>query len=120
MFPIGSAKGAVNSRRQPLFYGYLKLKRTGDKVRPYKFIVKKDPENESLLPPSEAVKILRKQNVYLIGEDIETEEMLNSLDIPFKRTLMCRHCTFEGFITLIRRDSSYLYHNEYLCRKCAE
>ena len=120
MFPIGSAKGAVNTRRQPLFYGYLKLKRTGDKVRPYKFIVKKDPENESLLPPSEAVKILRKQNVYLIGEDIETEEMLNSLDIPFKRTIMCRHCTFEGFITLIRRDSSYLYHNEYICRKCAE
>ena len=120
MYPIGSAKGAVNSRRQPLFYGYLKLKRTGDKVRPYKFIVKKDPENESLLPPSEAVKILRKQNVYLIGEDAETEEMLNSLDIPFKRTLMCRHCTFEGFITLIRRDSSYLYHNEYICRKCAE
>jgi len=120
MFPIGSAKGAVNTRRQPLFYGYLKLKRTGDKVRPYKFIVKKDPENESLLPPSEAIKILRKQNVYLIGEDIETEEMLNSLDIPFKRTLMCRHCTFEGFITLIRRDSSYLYHNEYICRKCAE
>ena len=120
MFPIGSAKGAVNTRRQPIFYGYLKLKRTGDKVRPYKFIVKKDSENESLFPPSEAIKILRKQNVYLIGEDPETEEMLKSLDIPFKRTLMCRHCTFEGFITLIRRDSSYLYHNEYICRKCAE
>ena len=120
MFPIGSAKGAVNTRRQPIFYGYLKLKRTGDKVRPYKFIVKKDSENESLFPPSEAIKILRKQNVYLIGEDPETEEMLKSLDIPFKRTLMCRHCTFEGFITLIRRDSSYLYHKEYICRKCAE
>ena len=120
MFPIGSAKGVVNTRRQPLFYGYLKLKRTGDKIRPYKFIVKKDPENESLLPPSEAIKILRKQNVYLIGEDAETEEMLESLDILFKRTLMCRHCTFEGFITLIRRDSSYLYHKEYICRTCAE
>jgi putative ATP-dependent RNA helicase len=120
MFPIGSAKGAVNSRRQPIFYGYLKLKRTGDKVRPYKFIVKKDPENESLLPPSEAIKILRKQNVYLIGQDPETEEMLNSLDIPFKRTIMCRHCTFEGFITLIRKNSSYFYHNEYICKKCAE
>ena len=120
MFPIGSAKGAVNTRRQPLFYGTMKLTRTGDKVRPSKFIVKKDPETESLLPPSEAIKILRKQNVYLIGEDPETEEMLNSLDIPFKRTLMCRHCTFEGFITLIRRDSSYLYHNEYICQACAE
>lgn len=120
MFPIGSAKGAVNNRRKPLFYGYLKLKRTGDKVRPYKFIVKKDPDNETLFPPSEAIKILRKQNVYIIGEDPETEEMLESLDIPFKRTIMCRHCTFEGYITLIRRDSSYLYHNEYICRKCAE
>ncbi len=120
MFPIGSAKGAVNTRRQPLFYGFLKLKRTGDKVRPYKFIVKKDPEKESLFPPSEAIKILRKQNVYFIGEDSETEEMLESLDIPFKRTLMCRHCTFEGFITLIRRDSSYLYHKEYICRACAD
>ena len=78
MFPIGSAKGAVNTRRQPLFYGFLKLKRTEYKVRPYKFIVKKDSENETLLPPSEAIKILRKQNVYLIGEDPETEEMLKS------------------------------------------
>jgi len=120
MFPIGSAKGAVNTRRKPLFYGYIKLQRKEDKVRPYKFIVKKDSENENLFPPSEAIKILRKQNVYLIGDDPETEEMLESLDIPFKKTIMCRHCTFEGFITLIRRDSSYLYHKEYLCRKCAE
>ena len=120
MYPIGSAKGAVNTRRKPLFYGYLKLQRKGDKVRPNKFIVKKDPENENLFPPSEAIKILRKQNVYLVGNDEDTEEMLNSLDIPFKKTIMCRHCTFEGFITLIRRDSSYLYHREYLCKKCAE
>ncbi|MDD3984832.1 MAG: DEAD/DEAH box helicase [Methanobacterium sp.] len=120
IFPIGSAKDALNTRRKPLFYGYLKLKRIGDKIRPYKFIVKKDSENETLLPPGEALKILRKQNVYIIGEDPETEEMLNSLDIPFKRTLMCRHCTFEGFITLIRRNSSYKYHKEYICRKCAE
>lgn len=120
MYPIGSAKGAVNTRRKPLFYGYLKLQRKGDKVRPNKFIVKKDPENENLFPPSEAIKILRKQNVYLVGNDEETEDMLDSLDIPFKKTIMCRHCTFEGFITLIRRDSSYLYHREYLCKKCAE
>ena len=120
LFPIGSSKGAVNTRRKPLFYGYLKLGKDGDQVRPYKFIVKKDPDKEILFPPSEAIKILRKQNVYLIGKDEETEEMLNSLNIPFKRTRMCRHCTFEGYITLIRRDSSYLYHKEYICRLCAE
>ncbi|MCE7698826.1 MAG: DEAD/DEAH box helicase, partial [Methanobacterium paludis] len=120
LFPIGSSKGAVNTRRKPLFYGYLKLGKDGDQVRPYKFIVKKDPDKEILFPPSEAIKILRKQNVYLIGKDEETEEMLNSLNIPFKRTIMCRHCTFEGYITLIRRDSSYLYHKEYICRLCAE
>ena len=120
MFPIGSAKGAVNNRRQPIFYGYLKLGRNGDKIRPQKFIVKKDPETENLFPPSEAIKILRKQNVYIIGKDEETEEMLESLNIPFKRTRMCRHCTFEGYVTLLRKESSYLYHKEYICRLCAE
>lgn len=120
MFPIGSAKGAVNNRRQPIFYGYLKLGRNGDQVRPQKFIVKKDPETENLFPPSEAIKILRKQNVYIIGKDDETEEMLESLNIPFKRTRMCRHCTFEGYVTLLRKESSYLYHKEYICRLCAE
>ena len=120
LLPIGSAKGAVNTRRKPLFYGHLKLGRNGDLVRPYRFIVKKDPETENLFPPSEAIKILRKQNVYLVGKDEETEEMLNSLDIPFKRTRICRHCMFEGYITLIRKDSSYLYHKERICRLCAE
>lgn len=119
LYPIGSSKGALNQRRKPTFYGYIKLKRTTEnQVRPYKFIVKKD--KEILFPPGEALKILRKQNVFLVGNDPETEEMLNSLNISYKKTRICKHCTFEGYITLIKRDKSYLFHDEHICLLCAE
>lgn len=119
LFPIGSSKGVLNSRRKPSFYGYLKIKRINNQIRPYKFIVKKG-DKESLFPPSEALKILKKQHVFLIGNEPEIEEMLDSINIDFKKTRICRHCTLEGYITVINRNSSYLYHNEYMCRLCAE
>ena len=106
IYPIGSLKGALNQRRKPKFYGYLKIKTMGNQKKPYKFLVKKD-DKENLLPPGEAVKILRKQNVFLAGNDPETEEMLDSLNIPYRKTRICKHCTLEGFITLIKRDKSY-------------
>lgn len=118
LYPIGDSKGALNSRRKPSFQGYLKIKRVGDQIRPTKFIVKKD--KEILLPPAEAIKILRKQNVFLVGEDVETEEMLRSLNITYRRTRICNHCTLEGYITLIKRDQSYLHDDQYICRLCAE
>lgn len=118
LFPIGSSKGALNTRKKPLFYSYLKLKRADNKVKIHKFIVQKD--KEVILPPGEAVKILRKQNIFLVGRDRETEELLNSLNIPYKFTSICRHCTFEGFITLLKKEKSYKYHNDYICRLCAE
>ncbi len=118
LFPIGSSKEALNNRREPLFYGYIKLRRVNEQLKINKFIVKKD--KEIILAPNEAVKILRKQNVFLVGSDPDTEEFLNSLNINYKHTLICRHCTFEGFITLIQKEKSYLYHGDYLCRLCAE
>ena len=119
LFPIGSSKGALNSRRTPIFQGNLKLKRIENQIRPYKFIVKKG-DKESLFPPGEALKILKKQNVYTTGKDDEIEEMLDSLNINYKRTQICKHCTMGGYITIINPDVSYLYHKHYICRKCAE
>ena len=119
LFPIGSSKGALNSRRKPIFYGSLKIKRINNQIKPYKFIVKKG-DKESLFPPSEAIKVLKKQNVYIIGKDEEIEEMLDSLHIKYKRTRICKHCTMGGHITIINPDIAYLFHNDYICRKCAE
>ncbi len=118
LFPIGSGKDALNSRRKPLFYGYLKLKKIENRLKPHRFIVKKD--KEILFPPSEAIKILRKQNIFLIDTDAKTEEMLNSLNIRFKRTKICKHCISEGYITIINDDSVYLLQNERVCKVCAE
>ncbi|BDZ70966.1 DEAD/DEAH box helicase [Methanobacterium petrolearium] len=56
----------------------------------------------------------------MVGSDSDSEEFLHSLNIKYKHTLICRHCTFEGFITLIQKEKSYFYHGDYLCRLCAE
>ncbi|MCC7558272.1 MAG: DEAD/DEAH box helicase [Methanobacteriaceae archaeon] len=119
LYPIGSAKGALNSRRKPLFYGYIKLKNVNGRIKIHRFHVKKD-DKEAVFPPSEAAKILKNQTVFLLGSDSQTEELLNEMNINYKRTLICNHCIMDGYITIIKRDSSYQFHNDHICRICAE
>ncbi|RAP47206.1 MAG: DEAD/DEAH box helicase [Methanosphaera sp. rholeuAM74] len=119
LYPIGSAKGALNNQREPLFYGYFKLKEYDGKIRPYRFIIKTD-DDETFKSPKELIRTLRKQNVVLAGEDEEIESMLNSLDIKYHYAHICRHCTFDNKITIITREASYRIYNEYICKKCAE
>ncbi|MCK9152032.1 DEAD/DEAH box helicase [Methanobacterium alcaliphilum] len=118
LYPIGSPKGALNSRRKPEFYGYIKFKRTPSALKINRFVVKKD--KEEVLPPAEAVKLFRKQAVFLVEKDAETQEFLESLNIKFRRTRICHHCTLEGNITIINSKSSFKYHDQNICRLCAE
>src|SRR5690606_36603023 len=87
IFPIGSSKDAINQRRKPLFYAYLKLRRIKGQLKIHRFEVQKD--KEMILPPSEAVKILRKQNVFLVGDEPEVEELMESLHIKYRKTSIC-------------------------------
>jgi len=119
LYPIGSAKGALNSRRKPLFYGYLKLKKVNNRIKIHRFYVKKD-DNESLFTPRDAVKILKNQTVFLLGSDSQIEGLLHDLNVNYKRTLICKHCIMDGFITIIKRESSYQFQNDHICRICAE
>ncbi len=119
LYPIGSAKGALNNQRKPLFYSYFKLKEDNGKIRPYRFIIRQD-NLETLKTPKDVIKILRKQNVLLSTKDEQIEEMLNSLNIPYKMTHICRHCTFEGNITILKKSDSYKLYDEYICKNCAE
>lgn len=119
LYPIGPAKGALNTQRKPLFYSYFKLQETDGKIRPYRFIIQQD-NLETLKSPKEVIRILRKQNVLLATPDEDVESMLNSLNISYKHTHICRHCTFEGNITILKKSSSYKLYNEYICRPCAE
>lgn len=119
LYPIGSAKGALNTQRKPLFYGSFKLHEVDGKIRPHRFIIQQD-NVETLKSPKDVIRILRKQNVLLATKDEEIEDMLNSLNISYKLTHICRHCTFEGNITLLKKSASYKLYDEYICKKCAE
>ncbi|WP_455645082.1 DUF5814 domain-containing protein [Methanosphaera sp.] len=119
LYPIGSAKGALNNQRKPLFYSYFKLQEIDGKIRPQRFIIQQD-NVETLKSPKDVIRTLRKQNVLLATKDEEIESMLNSLNIPFKLTHICRHCTFEGNITILKKSASYKLYDEYICKDCAE
>lgn len=118
LYPIGPAKGALNAERKPIFYSYFKIREINGKIRPYRFIIKQD-NLETLKSPKEVIKILRKQKVLVATKDEDLEDMLNSLNIAYNYTHICRHCTFEGNITILKKSSSYKLYDEYICKKCA-
>lgn len=119
MYPIGSPKGALNTKRVPKFVGVIKFEKRGDKTSINKFIAKYEDE-EKLLAPSEVIKILKSQTIFLTSKDNEMENFLKNLDIDYRFTRICSHCVFDGNITIINSNFSYDYHNQKICKICAE
>ena len=70
LYPIGSPKDALNSRREPEFIGTLKFSETEEEYILNKYIVHSDNEDK-LKPPAEAVELLRSQAVFLASRDRE-------------------------------------------------
>ena len=126
MYPIGSPKGALNTQRVPSFVATLKFKKDEKgKIELNRFIVNLNIEENSSLyekfyPPQEAIKILRSQIVFLANHDEEFEEFLDSLNIKYRFTRICDYCVLENKITIINSEYSYKYHNQLLCKDCAE
>lgn len=119
MYPIGSPKGALNNRRKPEFIGTLKFKHDDSGFNLNKYIKKID-NDDKLYPPADAINFLRSQAVFLDSKDPEMEEFLNSLNIKVRHTTVCPHCIYEGYVTIINKNYSFSYHNQNICKECAE
>ena len=119
MYPIGSPKGALNTRREPEFVGTLKFHydEAGFNLNKY---IKKTENEDKLYPPSDAINFLRSQAVFLASHDEDIEEFLTSSNIKVRHTKVCPHCIYEGFVTIISKDYSYSYHDQRICKTCAE
>ncbi|WP_088538493.1 DUF5814 domain-containing protein [Methanobrevibacter sp. 87.7] len=126
MYPIGSPKGALNTQRTPSFLGTLKFKlNEKGKMELNRFIVNLNIEENSSLyekfyPPQEAIKILRSQIVFLANHDEDFENFLDSLNIKYRFTRICDYCVLENKITIINSEYSYKFHNQLICKDCAE
>jgi len=120
LYPIGSPKGAINTKRTPEFIGTLKFNEAPTGMSINKFIVKYHEKEEKLLPPGEALKQLKKQAVFLVSKDSKMEEFLKSNDIKVRFTKICNHCIHEGNITIINSNFSFDYHNQTICKQCGE
>ena len=119
VYPIGTPKGALNTRRKVEFQGDIKFKQTPNGLKIYKYVVKRG-DKEELLQPSDAIKLFRSQAVFLVDDDLKIQSFLESLNIKCRKTSICLHCTLDGYITIINSKSSFNYHNQRICKLCAE
>ena len=121
MYPIGSPKGALNTKRKPEFIGVLKFKENEDDgtISIKRFVVK-DEKEDKLYPPSRAINLLRSQAVFLAQRDEKLESFLKQINIKVRFTNICEHCSYEGEVTIINSDFSYQYHGQLICKTCAE
>ena len=119
IYPIGSPKGALNTKRQAEFVGILRFREDEDGISIKRFLIKSEKE-EKLLAPSKAINLLRSQAVFLAQKDDEMEAFLEKNNIKVRFTNICQHCSYEGYVTIINSDFSYSYHNQLICKSCAE
>ena len=121
MYPIGSPKGALNTKRKPEFIGVLKFKENDEdgSISINRFVIK-DEKEDKLYPPSKAINLLRSQAVFLADKDEKLEAFLKHNNIKVRFTNICQHCSFEGEVTIINSDFSYHYHDQLICKTCAE
>ncbi len=121
MYPIGSPKGALNTKRKPEFVGVLKFKEDEEdgSISIKRFVIK-DEKEDKLYPPSKAINLLRSQAVFLADKDEKLESFLKQNNIKVRFTNICQHCSYEGEVTIINSDFSYHYHGQLICKTCAE
>ncbi|MDI9618394.1 DEAD/DEAH box helicase [Methanothermobacter sp.] len=117
--PAGSPRGALNTRRKPGYWGKLKIKKTSSGPRIARFTVEKN-ERETLRKPSEAIKLLRKQAVFLTGRDEELEELLGNHGIRYRYARVCQHCLHEGYVTLVSSRASTKHEGQIICSRCVD
>ncbi len=124
LFHIGSPKGALNTKRTPEFVGTIKFKDNNGKLSIARFIADYSANENSnvtdkLIPPSQVIKLLKSQVVFLATKDEKVEEFLLSLGIKIRFTKICDFCAYEGIVTIINSNFSYDYHNQIICKSCA-
>ena len=114
MYPIGSPKGALNTKRKPEFIGVLKFKESEeDGSLSIKRFVVKDEKEDKLYPPSRAIALLRSQAVFLAQKDEKLESFLKQNNIKVRFTNICQHCSLEGELTIINSFSCCFFLRHY-------
>ncbi len=124
LYPIGSPKGALNSKREAEFVGSIKFKKTSNGLVINRFVADYSYNDnsglsEKLLPPQEVTKLLRSQAVFLATRDRDVEAFLKKLNIKVRYTKVCDFCAFDGNITIVNSSFSYNYNNQLICKNCA-
>jgi len=100
--------------------GDLDLSKTGKGCRPkefrYRDAGRRQPRH---IPTKDLIRELRKQKVYLTGEDEAFRSMCSDLQIPVAIIRLCRTCLLVDRITPLKKKNAVKYGREEICMGCA-
>jgi helicase len=111
-----------DNAKEPVFQGFLTLKKTPKGARAGKFRIKHE-EKEEYRPPNELIELLRLADKILIAEGNEEseagfKEMLTAYQLDYGYTNTCRLCIVAGkYTTIIATPSAFTMNR---CVKSAQ
>jgi helicase len=101
--------------------GDLDLSKTGKGCRPKEFRYREAGRSHPRhVPTKDLLRELRKEKVYLTGEDEAFRSMCSDLQIPVTVTNVCRTCLLGDRITPLKQKNSVKYGREQICMYCAK
>ena len=119
LYPIGRAKGALNSHRKPLFNGTFRLTEEKNTPKAIDFnIIKSSIAARREI--KELFDILNRQNIYLTGRNEMLEEFLSTNNIEYSIVDVCSRCLHRNIITIINDKHSHKISNTIVCDDCMD
>ncbi|RAP50601.1 MAG: hypothetical protein BZ136_00985 [Methanosphaera sp. rholeuAM74] len=119
LYPIGSPKGALNTKRTPKFIGKFRLKNNNNHIEADKFTVEKNGKKQQQ-DTKTLEEILKKQNIIITKKDKNLIKYLKHHNINYKRIPICNDCiNKEKVVKLLDKKHDYTYYKAHLCKSCA-
>src|SRR6056297_3567011 len=112
-----------DKKKIPVFVGELEIRKSPTGVRPHKFRVDKNG-NEELRPPSELIDLLRIADRIMLAKGSDQQQsssfmdMLQDFQLSADVVNACRFCLLNYRFNFLNRKS-IKYHNEKICEDCA-
>ncbi len=102
--------------------GTVELETTTKGIRPSEFFVcRSGTSHLQKTPTKEFITVLRVNGDVLLTETLpEFQDFLRSMQIPWKKTSLCRTCLLDNRITLLTKETRICCGSEYICLDCAK
>ncbi|XRO76713.1 DUF5814 domain-containing protein [Methanocaldococcus sp. 10A] len=102
--------GIEIKNNQKIFANY---KKVGDKYKLYRCRV-----GDKLIQPSKVLELLKSDKIYILKENEEVEDVLESYNLKFDYIELCPFCLLKNIYKRLTRNNRCRYGNLEICISC--